>query len=98
MKKSILLITIAFALSSCDSSKQNDASHAADTVDKTPVEKQVEVAKITLTSGIDLQYVDETVRPQDDFYRHVNGKWLKEYVMPADKSRFGAFNLSLIHI
>jgi predicted metalloendopeptidase len=93
------MITIALALSGCDSSKQNDTSQTTDTVDKSPVVTQVESkpevveeAKVALTSGIDLQYVDDTVRPQDDFYRHVNGKWLKEYVMPADKSRFGAFN------
>ena len=28
-------------------------------------------------SGIDLQFVDAAVRAQDDFYAHVNGKWLK---------------------
>ncbi|HPI96834.1 MAG TPA: M13-type metalloendopeptidase [Gammaproteobacteria bacterium] len=45
-----------------------------------------------LSSGVELQYVDKSVRPQDDFYRYVNGKWLKEYKMPEDKSRYGAFN------
>ena len=28
-----------------------------------------------LLSGIDTQYNDRTVRPQDDFYRYVNGRW-----------------------
>lgn len=32
---------------------------------------------------------DTSVRPQDDMYRHVNGKWLDSFVMPADKTRFG---------
>ena len=31
-----------------------------------------------LISGIDLQYIDANVRPQDDFYKHINGKWLAE--------------------
>jgi predicted metalloendopeptidase len=30
--------------------------------------------------------MDKNIRPQDDFYRHVNGKWLDEFVIPADKS------------
>jgi putative endopeptidase len=27
-----------------------------------------------LISGIDVQYVDDSVRPQDDFFKHINGK------------------------
>ncbi len=45
-----------------------------------------------LNSGIDLQNVDSSVRAQDDFYSYVNGKWLKSTEIPADKSRWGAFN------
>ncbi len=42
-------------------------------------------------SGIDLQYVDPGVRAQDDFYRHVNGKWLATTVIPADKGSYDMF-------
>ena len=38
-------------------------------------------------SGIDLQYVDRSVRPQDDFYRYVNGRWLDSVQIPADQER-----------
>ena len=44
-----------------------------------------------LKSGIDRANVDASVRPQDDFFRHVNGTWLKTAPMPADKARIGAF-------
>ncbi len=44
-------------------------------------------------SGIDLKFVDSAVRPQDDFYRHLNGKWLDSFEIPSDKSAYGAFNL-----
>jgi putative endopeptidase len=43
-------------------------------------------------SGIDLQYVDNTVRPQDDFFRHVSGKWLDTVQIPADRGRYGSFD------
>ncbi len=49
--------------------------------------------KEMLSSGIDFDRVDTTVRPQDDFYRHVNGKWLKEFDLPEDKSRYGTFTI-----
>jgi putative endopeptidase len=42
-------------------------------------------------SGIDTQYIDAGVRPQDDFFAHVNGKWLKETEIPGDKASWGTF-------
>jgi predicted metalloendopeptidase len=42
-------------------------------------------------SGIDRGNMDTTVRPQDDLYQHVNGKWLERTEIPADKSNYGAF-------
>lgn len=42
-------------------------------------------------SGIDLSYVDADIRPQDDLFGHVNGRWLAEYDIPADRATDGAF-------
>ncbi|GAA1051478.1 M13 family metallopeptidase [Dietzia natronolimnaea] len=42
-------------------------------------------------SGLDLQYVDRDVRPQDDLYQHVNGTWIRDHVIPADRPIDGAF-------
>ncbi|WP_202419619.1 M13 family metallopeptidase [Pseudoduganella guangdongensis] len=44
-----------------------------------------------LTSGIDTQYIDKSVRAQDDFFQHLNGEWLKNTEIPADKSSWGSF-------
>ena len=44
-----------------------------------------------LLSGIDSQYEDKSVKAQDDFYRHVNGSWLKTTQIPSDRSSSGAF-------
>jgi neprilysin/putative endopeptidase len=44
-------------------------------------------------SGIDLSYVDADARPQDDLFGHVNGRWLADYEMPADRATDGAFRL-----
>src|SRR5579864_117537 len=46
---------------------------------------------LALTSGIDMQYVDGSVRAQDDLYTHVNGKWLETAVIPADKGDYDQF-------
>ena len=43
-------------------------------------------------SGIDTQYMDASIRPQDDMYRYVNGKWLADMAIPNDKPGFGVFD------
>jgi putative endopeptidase len=43
--------------------------------------------------GINLATRDMDVAPGDNFYHHVNGKWVDEFEIPADKSRFGSFDL-----
>ena len=43
-------------------------------------------------SGIDRSNIDPGMRAQDDFFRYVNGGWLKKAEIPADKSSWGAFN------
>ena len=42
-------------------------------------------------SGIKLDETDPAIRPQDDLFRHVNGKWLARTEIPADKARYGSF-------
>lgn len=43
--------------------------------------------------GVDLTLRDETVDPGDDFYSYANGKWLDSFVIPSDRTRYGAFTL-----
>jgi putative endopeptidase len=43
------------------------------------------------TSGIDVSALDHDVRPQDDLYRHVNGRWIASHVIPADRASDGGF-------
>ena len=44
-----------------------------------------------LRSGIDRTSFDTSVRPQDDFFRYVNGGWLKSKTIPADRTSLGSF-------
>lgn len=41
--------------------------------------------------GVELKNLDRGIRPQDDFYRFVNGTWLKNTPIPADRARYGSF-------
>ena len=43
-------------------------------------------------NGIALQFMDTSVRPQDDFFTYVNGNWVKTVEIPSDKASWGSFN------
>lgn len=75
------LITTVLILASCSPETSEplgdeDSSYIADTMD----------------SGIYLENMNKEVRPQDNFYRYVNGTWLDETDIPSDRSRWGSFD------
>jgi putative endopeptidase len=39
------------------------------------------------------ELIDGTIRPQDDFFRYVNSKWLAKHPIPASEVRWGTFNV-----
>ena len=45
------------------------------------------------TSGIQIDELDPRIRPQDDLFRHVNGRWLERTEIPGDKARYGSFHV-----
>ncbi|WPR64856.1 M13-type metalloendopeptidase [Glutamicibacter protophormiae] len=38
-----------------------------------------------------LKYRDDAIRPQDDLYRHSNGKWFETATIPSDQGIYGSF-------
>lgn len=89
MKISTLGISVlagAFFLQSCSTQKvvKNDL----------PLQEEVKmtVKEHQHDHGISIEFMDKSVRPQDDFYNYVNGGWMKTAVIPADKSSWGSFN------
>ena len=43
-------------------------------------------------AGVDRSGMDPAVRPQDDFFRHANGAWLKNTPIPADRAYIGGID------
>ncbi|MDO5697321.1 MAG: M13-type metalloendopeptidase [Dermatophilus congolensis] len=51
------------------------------------------MAQSSRRSGIDIDGMDREVRPQDDLFAYVNGAWVAGTEIPADRGRFGTFDL-----
>ena len=45
-----------------------------------------------VSAGVSPQNFDPTVKPQDDFFRYVNGGWIKTTTIPPEFSRWGSFD------
>ena len=67
-----------------------------------PVARAAEPAATTATTapttaqrygtwGVDLAAMDRSVKPGDDFFRYVNGKWAATTQIPPDRTSYGAF-------
>jgi putative endopeptidase len=44
------------------------------------------------TTTIDVSYMNNEARPQDDFFEYCNGTWVKNNPIPPSESRWGSFN------
>ena len=78
MNKLILGAAALFMLSACGQEPAQEAPAAE---------------PAALNSGIDTTGMDTSVKPGDDFFRYMNGKWMDETEIPADKSNYGSFHV-----
>jgi predicted metalloendopeptidase len=85
MKKQYLLSALTLALIASVSHAEGTAGAGAAAAKATATKGQ------TLSAGIATQFIESSVRPQDDFFEYLNGKWLKTVEIPSDKSSWGSF-------
>jgi predicted metalloendopeptidase len=51
-----------------------------------------EAVKQSASAGINLNFMDKSTNPADNFNRYVNGTWLDKTEIPADRTRWGSFD------
>ncbi len=85
MKKSLIAVALATSLlSACGTSTTQQ--------DTSSTEVKQSAGKAELGSfGVDLSARNEAIKPGDDFFMYASGTWYDNFVMPADKTRYGAF-------
>lgn len=105
--KHLLITTAALALlTACGNAAETEkvAPEAAEPVSETATEAGVEPATAAETLelatpdvwgdwGINMDTMNADVAPGDNFYHYVNGVWLDNFEIPADRSRYGSFTL-----
>lgn len=55
-------------------------------------EEATQTAPESLGLGVDLDNMDRSIEPQEDFFQYMNGGWLAETEIPDDRSRWGSFD------
>ena len=86
MKKTLLASTLATLLLAGCGGETSSTTEAAKV--EAPAKGKAELG----TFGVDLTARNLNVKPGDDFFMYASGTWYDNYVMPADKTRFGAFS------
>ena len=78
MRKPIISAMLLLSLAACSQGPGSDTGGEA---------------AAPLTSGINTEYMQTEIKPGDDFFMYVNGKWIDETEIPADKSSYGGFRI-----
>lgn len=87
MKRLALAVALSLAVVACQPSTPPPAP-AATVVAAPPAHAKPENG----AWGIDLSNRDESIKPGNDFYSYVNGKWNQRTEIPADKQDVGGLN------
>ena len=78
-KKYLVIGIIIGLISSCDNNS--------------PTDQELKTINFDQISGVKFNDMDLKIHPGDDFNRYVSGGWFARTEIPADKSRYGAFNI-----
>lgn len=79
---------LAFSLVACNNSVVTEGGETA-------IEQmaQVPTKPVRGTYGVATENMDLSVKPGDNFFKYVNGTWLKNTEIPADKDNYGGFSI-----
>ena len=99
----LLLSSVAAAalIGGCAAQEAQDANASEDAATQVSAEGSETPQHVVETTspdfwgswGIDASSMDQDVAPGDNFFMYVSGDWFDKFELPADKTRYGAFDL-----
>ena len=82
--RGVLLGSLVVLCAACTSTSNPDqAIDAANDAQTAPA----------FAGGFDPSEFSESIRPQDDFFDHINAQWIAANEIPEDRTRYGIFNV-----
>lgn len=95
MNKLLILSVCLLLLTGCADDAGTDTASVDSEVlnSETPGSEIPSATTPALASGVELENFNTDIKPGDDFYRYVNGTWLSDTAIPADRSNYGAFTM-----
>lgn len=84
----LLIIPSVVMLNGCEQKQEISVDKQTTENSVAPQNKQAELGSF----GIELDARDLSVKPGDDFFNYAGGTWYKNFEMPADRTRYGAFD------
>ena len=88
------LAALAFTAPAVANEHEGHGAHGAETLIEEAESGDITSPTMDFGSwGVGLDLIDGDVDPGDDFNAYVNGKWIASNEIPADRQRFGAFDM-----
>jgi len=97
MPRTTLILAVAVACACAACSQQSPTGSASATVESSAPTAKPATAPMPAPAstapdiGINLAYIDKSVKPGDNFFDYANGDWLKNAQIPADRSNISTF-------
>ncbi|GAC18057.1 M13 family metallopeptidase [Paraglaciecola arctica] len=91
MKKTIISSAIAsvLLLGACSKQAEPEQTNMAE---KTAAADMSKGSAELGSFGVELDARDQSIKPGDDFFSYAGGTWYKNFEIPSDKTRYGAFD------
>jgi len=81
-----MALALSVTLTACKDNSTTDSSSSAVTV-------EMPTTAVLGSYGIATENMDVSVKPGDNFFHYVNGNWIENTEIPADKSSYGSFTI-----
>jgi putative endopeptidase len=97
MPRTTLILAAAVACACAACSQQSSTGGASATAESSAPTAKPATAPMPAPAstapdiGINLSYIDKSVKPGDNFFDYANGDWLKNARIPADRSNISTF-------
>jgi putative endopeptidase len=86
-------LAASFGLIACQEQASQPAAPSMAATEAATTSEAAAAAAEPLGSGFDASEFNTSVRPQDDLFDYVNGKWVEETELPSDRARWGSFGI-----